>query len=356
MLKLIHASKIYAKNGICALNAVDLTVQDGDYISVTGASGSGKSTLMHILGLLDSLSDGEYLLDGAAVAHLPAKQRARLRSEKIGFVFQQFRLLTGMTALENVALPLALQGVPRHERSERALAVLERVSLSDRANHRPHQLSGGQQQRVALARILCSQPEVILLDEPFSALDSYLKWDLELKLSDFLENFSGPILWVSHDRGEVFRNCKRVCVLDQGASQGTFTLRQLFHEPETEAAARLSGCKNIVEAVPAGSAVTLPAWGLTLSCGKPVPADICQAGIRARHVMTVPEGTPDAFYCTVERVIQDVFTTIVLLRPEGAASGAPLLRMELERDDWRRLNRPEGLWIAIQPRDILLLK
>ena len=195
-----------------------------------------------------------------------------------------------------------------------------------------------------------------MLDEPFSALDSYLKWDLELKLSDFLENFSGPILWVSHDRGEVFRNCKRVCILDQGASQGTFTLRQLFHEPETEDAARLSGCKNIVEAVPAGSAVTLPAWGLTLNCGKPVPADVRQAGIRARHVMTVPEGTPDAFYCTVERVIQDVFTTIVLLRPEGAASGAPLLRMELERDDWRRLNRPEGLWIAIQPRDILLLK
>ena len=165
MLKLIHASKIYAKNGVCALNAVDLTVQDGDYISVTGASGSGKSTLMHILGLLDSLSDGEYLLDGAAVAHLPAKQRARLRSEKIGFVFQQFRLLTGMTALENVALPLALQGVPRHERSECALAVLERVGLSDRANHRPHQLSGGQQQRVAIARAVVTEPCVILADE-----------------------------------------------------------------------------------------------------------------------------------------------------------------------------------------------
>ena len=113
---------------------------------------------------------------------------------------------------------------------------------------------------------------------------------------------------------------------------------------------------SVVAAVPVGSAVTLPAWGLTLNCGKPVPADVRQAGIRARHVMTVPEGTPDAFYCTVERVIQDVFTTIVLLRPKGAASGAPLLRMELERDDWRRLNRPEGLWIAIQPRDILLLK
>jgi len=106
LLKLIHASKIYAKNGICALNAVDLTVQDGDYISVTGASGSGKSTLMHILGLLDSLTEGEYLLDGAAVAHLPAKQRARLRSEKIGFVFQQFRLLTGMTGGSGAGWPV----------------------------------------------------------------------------------------------------------------------------------------------------------------------------------------------------------------------------------------------------------
>ena len=198
MLKLIHASKIYAKNGICALNAVDLTVQDGDYISVTGASGSGKSTLMHILGLLDSLTDGEYLLDGAAVAHLPAKQRARLRSEKIGFVFQQFRLLTGMTALENVALPLALQGIPRHERSERALAVLERVGLSDRANHRPHQLSGGQQQRVAIARAVVTEPCVILADEPTAGLDPAAA-DSVLELFDRLQRSGHTLVLITHD-------------------------------------------------------------------------------------------------------------------------------------------------------------
>ena len=183
MLKLIHASKIYAKNGICALNVVDLTVQDGDYISVTGASGSGKSTLMHILGLLDSLTDGEYLLDGAAVAHLPAKQRARLRSEKIGFVFQQFRLLTGMTALENVALPLALQGVPRHERSERALAVLERV---------------GQQQRVAIARAVVTEPSVILADEPTAGLDPAAA-DSVLELFDRLHRSGHTLVLITHD-------------------------------------------------------------------------------------------------------------------------------------------------------------
>lgn len=331
---------------------VQLQAQD-EVTALSGASGCGKSmTLKCIAGIVTPdrgriVLNDRVLFDSAAHIDLPPQRR------RMGYLFQNYALFPTMTVEKNILC--AIPG-SKTEKGAALSDAVRRFRLEGLEHHYPAQLSGGQQQRVALARILCSQPEVILLDEPFSALDSYLKWDLELKLSDFLENFSGPILWVSHDRGEVFRNCKRVCVLDQGASQGTFTLRQLFHEPETEAAARLSGCKNIVEAVPAGSAVTLPAWGLTLNCGKPVPADICQAGIRARHVMTVPEGTPDAFYCTVERVIQDVFTTIVLLRPEGAASGAPLLRMELERDDWRRLNRPEGLWIAVQPRDILLLK
>lgn len=331
---------------------VQLQAQD-EVTALSGASGCGKSmTLKCIAGIVTPdrgriVLNDRVLFDSAAHIDLPPQRR------RVGYLFQNYALFPTMTVEKNILC--AIPG-SKTEKGAALSDAVRRFRLEGLEHHYPAQLSGGQQQRVALARILCSQPEVILLDEPFSALDSYLKWDLELKLSDFLENFSGPILWVSHDRGEVFRNCKRVCILDQGASQGTFTLRQLFHEPETEAAARLSGCKNIVEAVPAGSAVTLPAWGLTLHCGKPVPADIRQAGIRARHVMTVPEGTPDAFYCTVERVIQDVFTTIVLLRPEGAASGAPLLRMELERDDWRRLNRPEGLWIAVQPRDILLLK
>ena len=233
MLKLIHASKIYAKNGICALNAVDLTVQDGDYISVTGASGSGKSTLMHILGLLDSLTEGEYLLDGAAVAHLPAKQRARLRSEKIGFVFQQFRLLTGMTALENVALPLALQGVPRHERSERALAVLERVGLSDRANHRPHQLSGGQQQRVAIARALAADPEIIYFDEPTSALDPELTGEV-LSVMRQLAEEGMTMLVVTHEMGFARNVSSKTVFMENGVVVEQAPSQQFFASPKEE--------------------------------------------------------------------------------------------------------------------------
>ena len=198
MLKLIHASKIYAKNGICALNAVDLTVQDGDYISVTGASGSGKSTLMHILGLLDSLTDGEYLLDGAAVAHLPAKQRARLRSEKIGFVFQSFNLISRTTARENVELPMTYAHIPKRERSERAVKLLERVGLGARTEHMPNEMSGGQRQRVAIARALANDPPLILADEPTGNLDTASSIEI-MELFSELHREGATVVVVTHE-------------------------------------------------------------------------------------------------------------------------------------------------------------
>lgn len=171
MLKLISASKIYDSSGVTALHRIDLHVARGDYVSVTGASGSGKSTLMHILGLLDTLSSGSYLLCGTDVSHLsPAALTAR-RASEIGFVFQQFQLLPGLTALENTALPLAIGGIPRSVRLARARAALLSVGLGDRMEHLPNALSGGQQQRVALARTLNQNPSIILADEPVAALD-----------------------------------------------------------------------------------------------------------------------------------------------------------------------------------------
>ena len=124
----------------------------------------------------------------------------------------------------------------------------------------------------------------------------------------------------------------------------------------TEAAARLSGCKNYADAVPKGTDVFLPEWGLTLDCGREVPPDIRRVGIRSHHVAMAEPGSPGAFPCTVQRVIQDVFVTIVLLRPEGAAPDAPPLRMELDREDWSKVTDKNHVWAAIQPRDILLLK
>ena len=323
-----------------------------EILALLGASGCGKSvTLRCIAGILTPdegkiVLDGIPLFDSAARIDLPPQKR------NVGYLFQQYALFPNMTVRQNIAA-----AVREKQRRKAVTEVkLHQFRLEEVADKRPGQISGGQQQRAALARILASEPRAILLDEPFSALDSYLKYQLEVELAETLEQFPGTVLWVSHDRGEVFRNCGRVCVLDKGKSQKTVTLRELFHEPATEAAARLSGCKNYAGAVPQGNSVFLPEWGLTLNCGRPVPGDTHRIGIRAHHVTMVEDQTMGAFPCTVLRVIQDVFNTIVLLRPERAALDAPPLRMELERDAWHAVTNKQQVWVSIQPRDILLLK
>ena len=214
MLKLVQACKIYAESGVCALDRIDFSVCRGEYVSVTGASGSGKSTLMHILGLLDTLSDGRYLLDGEDVSRLPSRALADLRGRKIGFVFQRFQLITGMTALENVALPLILQGVSRAERVERALHALASVGLSHRAAHKPGQLSGGQQQRVAIARAIVTRPCVLLADEPTAGLDPASAADV-LDLLDGLHDEGNTVVLITHDRAAAAR-AGRACTLENG--------------------------------------------------------------------------------------------------------------------------------------------
>lgn len=159
-------------NTIKALDGVSLNINDGEYVTVVGASGSGKSTLMNILGCLDTPTSGSYLLDGEDVAALSDNTLSDIRSLKIGFIFQSFNLIPGLTALENVELPLLYRRIPKKQRSDAAMRALESVRLSDRALHRPTELSGGQQQRVAIARAIAADPEIILADEPCGNLDS----------------------------------------------------------------------------------------------------------------------------------------------------------------------------------------
>ena len=325
---------------------------ENECLALLGASGCGKSvTLRCIAGILTP-DEGKIVLDGVTLFDSTANINLPPQKRNVGYLFQQYALFPNMTVRQNIAAAVR----DKRRRKEVTEEKLRQFRLEEMADKRPSQISGGQQQRTALARILASNPKAILLDEPFSALDSYLKYQLEVELAETLEQFPGTVLWVSHDRGEVFRNCRRVCVLDHGKSQGTFTLRELFHEPVTEAAARLSGCKNYADAVPNGTSVSLPEWGLTLDCGKEVPVDIRRIGIRAHHVTMTEANAPGAFPCDVLRVIQDVFITIVLLRPEGAAPDAPPLRMELDREAWYAAKDKHHIWASIQPRDILLLK
>ena len=321
-------------------------------LALLGASGCGKSvTLRCIAGILrpdEGLIqlDGKRLYDSAAGICLPPQQR------NIGYLFQNYALFPNMTVRQNIAAAVT----DKRRRTAVTEEKLRQFQLECLAELKPGQLSGGQQQRTALARILASDPHAILLDEPFSALDSYLKYQMELELTEALNRFPGPILYVTHDQGEVFRSCRRVCVMDHGQTQGVLDLRELFHTPGTVAAARLSGCKNFAPAIPEGSLVQLPQWGLTLSCRHPVPLDIRCVGIRSNLISLHPTEDANVVPCALQRVIQDVSTTIVLLRPDGCTTDAPPLRMELSREEWRQVNHNGHLTVYIQPRDILLLK
>jgi putative ABC transport system ATP-binding protein len=193
--------KVYAPGSeaeVIALRGIDLRIGRGEFVAIMGPSGSGKSTLMNLIGCLDTPSSGTYRCDGIDVASLDAEERAQLRLEKIGFVFQGFNLLSRMSALENVAMPMGYANVPRHERLERAHAALEAVGLGDRAQHRPGELSGGQQQRVAIARALINRPPILLADEPTGALDSRTGEDI-LALFKQLRDADHTVVLITHD-------------------------------------------------------------------------------------------------------------------------------------------------------------
>jgi putative ABC transport system ATP-binding protein len=181
-----------------ALRGVDLDIQEGAFVTIMGPSGSGKSTLMNIIGCLDVPNSGTYILDGLDISTLSDNEQARIRNQRIGFVFQQFNLLPRTPALKQVALPLMYAGYGRSERNARAEAVLEMVGLGERMDHRPDELSGGQQQRVAVARALVVEPNIILADEPTGNLDSQTGDEI-LDLFEALNQQGMTLIIVTHD-------------------------------------------------------------------------------------------------------------------------------------------------------------
>ena len=199
---------------IFALDGVDLTIYPGEYVAIMGPSGSGKSTLMNIMGALDIMTSGEYLLDGISISEMDESALAVVRGRRIGFIFQSFNLIPKTTALANVELPLAYQGVKAAERRKRALAALDIVGLADRVNHEPTELSGGQQQRVAVARALVTRPALLLADEPTGALDSKSTSDL-LDLFDRINDAGRTVVVITHE-DEVARRAKRVVRMRDG--------------------------------------------------------------------------------------------------------------------------------------------
>lgn len=288
-------------------------------MALLGPSGCGKSMTLKCIAGVVRPDEGRIVLNGRVL--FDAERRIDLSPQQrhVGYLFQNYALFPNMTVWQNVMA--GASGATRAEREEQARVQIHAMHLDGLEKRRPSELSGGQQQRCAMARILASKPELILLDEPFSALDGYLRWQIEMELTDTLRSFPGGAVFVSHNRDEVYRLCSTVCVLSEGQSDPKVSVKELFARPGTLAAALISGCKNVskahaveTSATPVGgssgsagnigatkawpdtrvvdSGLTLlrcEDWGVTLATSMPVPEGVTHVGIRA-HYFTVEAG------------------------------------------------------------------
>ncbi len=216
LIELEHIVKYYGngENRVLALDDISLTVDSGEFVAIAGASGSGKSTLMNMLGCLDVQSGGDYRLKGRSVKNLDENQLSRIRSREIGFIFQGFNLVPGLTAAENVELPLIYRGVSRSLRRELVEKAMEKVSLSHRMSHRPCEMSGGQQQRVAIARAIAASPPIILADEPTGSLDSVSGSEV-MEILHGLNRSGKTVIIITHDE-KIAENAQRILRISDG--------------------------------------------------------------------------------------------------------------------------------------------
>ena len=217
LIQLNDVYKIYGEgmeSEVRALDGVSLEIDRGEFVAVVGQSGSGKSTMMNVLGCLDIPTKGDYILDGVDVKELTDKELSHIRNKQIGFIFQGFNLITALSAVENVELPLIYQGIGGEKRRELALAALARVGLENRSHHRPVEMSGGQQQRVAIARAIATSPPILMADEPTGALDSHTGQEV-LRFLQQLNREGSTVVLITHDNG-IAATARRIVRLSDG--------------------------------------------------------------------------------------------------------------------------------------------
>ena len=308
------------------LDGLNLDIHDKEFVTLLGSSGCGKTTTLRLIaGFLEPTS-GKVLLKGEDITGVPPYKRP------VNTVFQKYALFPHLNVFENVAFGLRLKKMDEETIRRKVRDMLEVVGLKGFERRSIGQMSGGQQQRVALARILVNEPDILLLDEPFSALDSYLKEKVMTELKDLLRQFPKDVVLVTHSRDEAYQLCQSIAVLDDGRVSACAPTKELFADPQSRAAAVLTGCKNIVAARKAGpTAVFIPSWQITLQTGRPVCDDLCAIGIRG-HAFCGGDGE-NARPIVVTEEIEQPFEWIVKFRYAHQEGGTP--------DIWWRFAKPD---------------
>lgn len=297
---------------------LDVDIEAGnETIGWLGESGCGKSLTMRCIAGIETPDEGKIVVNGKTFFEREAGKRPTVnlspQERKTALLFQNYMLFPNLTVAENVAAGIDRK-LPKEERNAQVDAELKRFGLDGFGKRYPSQLSGGQQQRVALARMLAAKPDILMLDEPFSALDAHLKGVLEQNLAGLFETFHGTILYVSHDIDEALRFCDRIAVIEKGHVMEVSTGNNLVNNPQSAASIRLSGCKNTTPAHRIDDRrVFLPAWGIEVDTDKPAPENLTYMGVRAFFLERAEEPGRNTYRARVVRTSDSRFDRSVLL-------------------------------------------
>ena len=322
---------------------------EDEVLALLGASGCGKSMTVRCIAGVEKPDRGKIILDGVTLFDSEKRINVSPQQRRTGLLFQNYALFPNMTVLENIRAG-ARREKDAEKREAHIRSVVEAFGLGELVRRRPHQLSGGQQQRVALARLLVSDPRIILLDEPFSALDSHLRYLLEQEVGRVLRSFGKTVILVSHDRDEVFRLSDKIAVMNEGRVEVCGSRHQVFLHPETRTAALLTGCKNVREARFVDEThVFVPDWQTTLEVPSCTPA-VRYVGVRMREICPGPG--KNTLRCHVAQEIENPFSWTVLLE---TAEGRVPIQWDLPKAVWEQ-RREENTEISIPPQRIMVLE
>lgn len=333
--------------------------------SLLGASGSGKSMTLKCIAGIEIPDKGRIVLDDQVLFDSKEKINLSPQERKIGYLFQNYALFPNMTVEENIAVVLRTSPKAKKEIVKEKIKTFYLEGLEKK---KPDQLSGGQQQRVALARMFASNPKLIMLDEPFSALDSYLRWQLEQELLEIIQVYGMPTLFVSHNRDEVYRISDLIGIMNNGRLEWISGKKNLFENPHLFAGAILTGCKNFSRIIRISDhKVKALDWEVELITKEKVAEEIRYVGIRAHYIQVVREMNADdnTMLCRVTKTIENTFTMIVLLEHtgikkqkegiEGSVWNDSEIRMEIGKKEWDEV-KGEQVRIKFLPENLILLR
>ena len=329
--------------------SLDVSFSAGEEMfALLGASGCGKSMTLKCIAGIETPDEGKIVLNGRTLFDSEKKINLIPQKRKVGYMFQDYALFPNMTVEKNI-----MAGMGRKPQKEIVQDYIRRFRLEGLEHHLPRQLSGGQKQRVALARMMASQPEILLLDEPLSALDSFLKWQVEEELQDLLSEIGKTVLFVSHSRDEVYHLCDRICVLDKGHIETVQEKKEFFANPVTRAAARISGCRNIVPAKRLSEhQLDVPDWGICFELE--IPENTTYVGVRA-HYIDVSTDLAEAKNSSVmqtDRLLEQQFESELVLKYSTEMMS---LRILMDKEKAEQFAQHEQLRITIPEHALLLL-